>query len=668
LRFSAVLIASLLIAAMGPSRVVSAGTDQSSEPRHIRAVASAGELLAAQPGSPGPLATERVEYDLGDSVLQNPLIPGTNELRGVIHYPADTAAGPFPLVLILHGRHAVCVSAEVSWPCPTEEIPSYKGYDYLASHLASRGFVVVSVGANGVNFFDSAGDGGMSARANIIRKSLQLLQHWADGGSGSPMPPANLASVDFGRLGLIGHSRGGEGIMTYAEELATHPGDLVPSMLLPLAPVDFNRPFVSGIPVSLITPECDNDVIDIQGVHFFDDGRMEDSADRYWVSIDGANHNYFNTVWSPNAGYPFGADDFFDLDPTRSEGYCDPADGHRMTESDQQSALVSWATAIMEAGLKEFSASKRLMEGADPMPGMDPNTYVASWNPGSQRRFLINSHDGSARLSTGESGAEIAFSNGGTGVDCGNFASSSYHCSQGTPGTVIYSTLVESHFTPRYDSKISDYVSSRALGQSLLRWDVTGPIDRSAPPLVRASMPGGALDASEYDSVRWRIATVPSFANNFDIGQSGKIRITDIGDRSFDFNVNQSNPLYLRFPPSTDFEIEPGLRQPTTHMLVRQVRVPLASVESAGLNLAGIASIEFVVDRETKGEVTFSDLLLARETDAVPDPPPSTTSSSLTTTTTAPRTTASSTTTAVPAVTTAPTGPAPRIRKPVFTE
>ena len=46
---------------------------------------------------------------------------GRVELRADVHYPTDLSAGPYPLVLFLHGNHAACYRGDragYSWPCP----------------------------------------------------------------------------------------------------------------------------------------------------------------------------------------------------------------------------------------------------------------------------------------------------------------------------------------------------------------------------------------------------------------------------------------------------------------------------------------------------------------------------------------------------------------------
>ena len=63
--------------------------------------------------------------------------------------------------MLLHGRHSTChqgSQAGGGWPCAAgwETIPSFQGYDYLAENLASWGYIVVSVSANGINARDSS--------------------------------------------------------------------------------------------------------------------------------------------------------------------------------------------------------------------------------------------------------------------------------------------------------------------------------------------------------------------------------------------------------------------------------------------------------------------------------------------------------------------------------
>src|SRR5215510_2532121 len=109
-----------------------------------------GLAQVPDPGTPGPLAVTREEYNFGDTAFQPSNFPGPVELRASIHYPTNLVGGPFPVIILLHGRHATCFKGSsqlLQWPCTangSQPIPSYKGYDYVAESLASNGYVVVS--------------------------------------------------------------------------------------------------------------------------------------------------------------------------------------------------------------------------------------------------------------------------------------------------------------------------------------------------------------------------------------------------------------------------------------------------------------------------------------------------------------------------------------------
>ena len=63
--------------------------------------------------------------------------------------------------------------------------------------------------------------------------------------------------------------------------------------------------------MSVILPYCDGDVCDLQGAHFYDDALYTSPADataKYMQEVLGANHNHFNTIWTPG-GWPAGTGD-----------------------------------------------------------------------------------------------------------------------------------------------------------------------------------------------------------------------------------------------------------------------------------------------------------------------------------------------------------------------
>ena len=91
-------------------------------------------------------------------------------------------------------------AAFLQWPCTQTgrtPIPSYKGYDYVSEVLASHGYVVVSVSANGVNAVDNfVFDLGALARAELMQKHLDILNTFNTTG-GAPFGTKFVGKFDL---------------------------------------------------------------------------------------------------------------------------------------------------------------------------------------------------------------------------------------------------------------------------------------------------------------------------------------------------------------------------------------------------------------------------------------------------------------------------------------
>ncbi len=115
-------------------------------------VAATGQTTP-DPGAPGPYTVTKGEYNFGDAVANLDSLTPNAEVRASVHYPTTLVGGPFPVIVLLHGRHSTCYRitppniSSLSWPCPTgyASIESFQGYDYHARFMASHGYIVISI-------------------------------------------------------------------------------------------------------------------------------------------------------------------------------------------------------------------------------------------------------------------------------------------------------------------------------------------------------------------------------------------------------------------------------------------------------------------------------------------------------------------------------------------
>ncbi|OLB92458.1 MAG: hypothetical protein AUI15_20925 [Actinobacteria bacterium 13_2_20CM_2_66_6] len=228
-------------------------------------------------------------YDLGDTAFTDAQTGTVSELRAMVHYPRPLT-GRLPLIVVAHGSWwARDATDAVTWPCPSgsHPYPSYRGYDYLGGALAANGFVVVSISADAINqtSFDY-GD-----RARLINEHLRMWQRLANSGdgplagrfvdpsTGRPLTPAFTGHIDMSRVGTLGHSRGGKGVMWQASDKhrGEWPARVRVRAVLGLAPVKFDDPegdhsdtLITTLPFTVMTGTCDGAVGEA-GQQYLDD-------------------------------------------------------------------------------------------------------------------------------------------------------------------------------------------------------------------------------------------------------------------------------------------------------------------------------------------------------------------------------------------------------------
>src|SRR5499433_3134196 len=191
--------------------------------------------------SGGPITVSEYKLPAGpDPVVSAALF---TELWARVYRPASLCSSSHALLVFLHGNHATCgrlagpaehfdinVQYTFTGTCPAGfiPVPSHAGYGYLAERLASLGFIVVSINANrGVNAAPGVpGDRGLNLRrGRLVLRHLQQLSRW---NSAADTPPPGLSDlvgkIDFSHVGLLGHSRGGEGMRAAYNLYKSDPG------------------------------------------------------------------------------------------------------------------------------------------------------------------------------------------------------------------------------------------------------------------------------------------------------------------------------------------------------------------------------------------------------------------------------------------------------------
>lgn len=548
------------------------------------------------PGTPGPLAVTREEYDFGDTAFQPSNFPGPVELHASIHYPTNLSGGPFPVIVFLHGRHATCFkggSQLLQWPCTNGAlpIPSYQGYDYVSQVLASQGYVVVSISANGVNAVDNAVfDLGALARAELIQKHLDILKGFNTTG-GAPFGTKFVGKFDLTRVGTMGHSRGGEGVVRHYVLNNSLGSPYGIKAVFPLAPVDFNRFVVNNAALNVLLPYCDGDVSDLQGVHFYDDARYNvpgDPAPKHYELVMGANHNFYNTIWSPGSStFPGATNDWLAFVPGgHSDSHCGSGNtSQRLTEAQQRGTGLAYMTAFFRAYVGGESQFIPILTGDAPPPASAQTTslfvsYHAPDNPA--LRLDVNRLLNDTNLTVNTLGAAATQTNLTPYELCGGEAPQAQRC------LPDQSNARQPHTTPSARSPL------RGLSQLKTGWnDITGN--------YRNNVPAALGNVSNFQAVQFRVSVNFADARNLaDLAQNFRVVLTDASGSSASVRVSDvSGALY--FPP--------GEVGPVPKVVLNTVRVPLSAF--GGVNLNAVRSVQFTFNDRLQGAVLITDVAFA---------------------------------------------------------
>jgi hypothetical protein len=224
-----------------------------------------------------------------------------------IVYPADSAnpnavagTGALPLAVIVHGQH-------LSWQTSPPRA-NHEGYTYLQEELANHGILSVAVDTNAANWFDTL----VEMRAQMILGAIDALRE-LEQEQNSPF----RNRINYDKVALIGHSRGGEAVVRAAQlnQSQTRPVHYGIQVVCSLAPTDFSGtspanaswprldPNAAAIPFyAVIYGALDGDVSGVGGAKSFGGTgfRLYDRAQtqKAMVFLERCNHNRFNSVWA----------------------------------------------------------------------------------------------------------------------------------------------------------------------------------------------------------------------------------------------------------------------------------------------------------------------------------------------------------------------------------
>lgn len=203
--------------------------------------------------------------------------------------------GPFPLVLMVHGNHLM-------------EKFSDAGYGYLGELLASRGFIAVSIDENFLNYsvWSDIPDQDMKVRAWMLLKHLQQIQALSE-----LQDTPFFQRVDWGRIALLGHSRGGQAVAMAADRSRWFVADksllsldtVRIQAIIALAPtdkvIDHKSANLHDIYYLTLQGARDADVNNFYGDRQYIRSSYSENTDRFKASlyIANANHSQFNTDW-----------------------------------------------------------------------------------------------------------------------------------------------------------------------------------------------------------------------------------------------------------------------------------------------------------------------------------------------------------------------------------
>ncbi|MFX0199162.1 MAG: hypothetical protein ACFFCW_23815 [Candidatus Hodarchaeota archaeon] len=474
-------------------------------------------------------------------------------LKAEIRYPADTngqnvpvspSEAPYPLVLVMHGMH-------------TTADPSYLGYNYLLDHLASHGFIAVSIDCNAIN----AIGGFQDTRGHAVLEHLSLLQ------SMNTSPGLFQGKIDMTRIGIMGHSRGGEGVVqaeVYSQSLGL-PFNI--KAIVALAPTDFSGTSPNPLILSTAKFLCiygsnDGDVWGgsnpstqycSTGFRIYDRATVEKAM----VFIYGATHNRFNREWG-------------------TEYKVDTSSTKILSSGQHETLLKGYMTAFMQVHLQNRTEQLDYFNGELRIPQVDEVEVHCQYQ--SPTRLALDHFESNYQINQNTLGGAV-----------------SYSSLDGAPQENV-TGLLDNH-SPHQTRGI------------LLRWNSTVAKYETEIPL-----PQSQRNVKPYKFLSFRVGQkVGSALNPLDQLQDFYVRLNTAGggnSRAVKAGAFGSIPFPYKPEYKTTYD---GNEEPNTKSAMKAIRIPLhawtiKAMTAPIVDLGNVGSITFEFYSKPIGEILVDDV------------------------------------------------------------
>ena len=457
--------------------------------------------------------------------------------------------GPFPVVLLLHGRHCTCASGGCFNPTcsAADRIASHRGYDYILDLLAKRGFIAISVDAYDIQPSNSINN--YEARGKLVLEHLSNMKSWNDIGNDPFGGNFFLNKIDMTKVAIGGHSRGGEGVVSAADLNSAVGYNYGIKAVISLGPTDQQAGTkwdAEKTPFLTLIGAADGDVWNFQGFGPYDRAYPTSATTQFEKSmlwIHGANHNFWNTVWTPSFGVdPYASDDGAFMT------------GPRITEAEQRETGLNSIYGFVLQHLLDLEPYRQIFTGKLLLSAM-PNDAMY-WSYQHPDRKTVDDYENLDVWTNTLSGAA-------------NFL--------GTPfleGDIGYCSFHENN----NDSGVLTWVTSNESYESLL-------------PLIEQ-------DVSSYTHISFRIAQVHPHIDN-PVGLDREVKV---------YLYSSSNS---RWALSSDFSQipYPYERSSTSRPCqMNTVRIPLKAFtrNNSGVDLTAIEKVK--IEFLAAGKVGIDDL------------------------------------------------------------